>query len=68
MARKELPTLDEALEQAGLLSGMMELREKKGLERGKREEKQNIINLLKSGKSAEEILQIMENGIAEMAT
>jgi len=67
MAKRELPTLDEALEQAGLLSGMMELREKKGLERGRREEKQNIINLLKSGKSAEEILQLMENGIAGMA-
>jgi hypothetical protein len=39
-----------------------------GLEQGRQEEKQNIISLLKSGKSAEEILQLMENGIAEVAT
>ena len=72
----ELPTLEEALERAGLLQGMMELLEKKitarimerGLVQGKREAEQNIINLLKSGKSAEEIIQLMENGIVEMST
>jgi hypothetical protein len=77
----ELPTLEEALERAGLLEGMMELLEKKiterilargleqgmeqglarGLEQGKREGEQNIINLLKRGKSPEEIIQLVEN-------
>jgi hypothetical protein len=32
-----------------------------GRQQGKREEKQNIIGLLKSGKSAEEIIQLIEN-------
>jgi hypothetical protein len=32
-----------------------------GEEKGRQEEKKNIINLLKSGKSAEEIIQLMEN-------
>jgi len=32
-----------------------------GREKGREEEKQTIINLLKSGKSAEEIIQLMEN-------
>jgi len=41
---------------------------KKVMEQGKREAEQNIINLLKSGKSTEEIIQIMENGIVGMAT
>ena len=59
MAVDELPTLDEAIEEAGLLSEWMELREKKGLERGRREGEQNIINLLKSGKSPEEIILLM---------
>jgi len=112
MARKELPTLEEALEEAGLLQDMIDYVTKKitkrvtenvtekitenvtkkvtenvtkkvtenvtkkvtenvtekAMEQGKREAKQNIINLLKSGKSAEEILQIMENGITGMAT
>jgi hypothetical protein len=59
MAVEELPTLEEALEMAGLLPGMMEYCEKKGMERGRREEKRNIITLLKSGKSPEEIIQLM---------
>jgi hypothetical protein len=42
--------------QEGLVEGRAE-----GLAEGKREEKQNIITLLKSGKSAEEIIQFMEN-------
>jgi predicted transposase/invertase (TIGR01784 family) len=32
-----------------------------GIQQGKREEKQNIIGLLKSGKSAEEIIQLIEH-------
>jgi len=63
MAEEELPTIEEALEMAGLLPGMMEYCEKKGLKRGleqgKREAEQNIITLLKSGKSPEEIIQLM---------
>jgi len=34
---------------------------REGRAEGKREGEQNIINLLKSGKSAEEIIQLMEN-------
>jgi hypothetical protein len=60
MAKRGLPTLEEALTEIGVLPKM--------IERAKREEKKNIINLLKSGKSAEEIIQLMENGIVEMST
>ena len=59
MAEEELPTIEEALEMAGLLPGMMEYCEKKGIERGKREAEQNIVTLLKSGKSPEEIIQLI---------
>jgi predicted transposase/invertase (TIGR01784 family) len=41
--------------QEGIQQGM-----EKGIQQGKREGEQNIINLLKSGKSAEEIIQLIE--------
>jgi hypothetical protein len=59
MARRGLPTLKEALTEIGLLDIYEQV-----MEQGRREEKQNILNLLKSGKSAEEIIQLMENGTA----
>ena len=68
MVKRGLPTLEEVLEEAGLLPLMTERAMERGLERGKREAEQNIINLLKSGKSAEEIIQLMENGIGGMST
>ena len=82
MARRGLPTLEEVLKEMGLLlryeQGLEKGLEKgleqgleKGLEQGKaegkREGEQNILNLLKSGKSPEEIIQLMENGIAGMS-
>ena len=63
MARRGLPTLEEALTEVGFLPRFEEYCK----EKGRREEKQNIINLLKSGKSAEEIIQLMENGIVGTA-
>jgi len=68
MARRRMPTLEEALDEIGVLPKMIERSEKRGLERGRREGEQNIINLLKSGKSPEEIIQLMENGIVGMST
>ena len=76
MARKKEKTLEEVFTEAGFipewteqarLQGLEQGRVQ-GLEQGKREEKQNIITLLKSGKSAEEIIQLMENGILGMST
>jgi predicted transposase/invertase (TIGR01784 family) len=49
---------------AGIQEGMQQGMQKgmqRGIQQGKREEKQNIIGLLKSGKSAEEIIQLIEN-------
>jgi len=71
MARRKRETFEEVFTRAGLIPewierGRVQGREQ-GLEQGKREEKQNIINLLKSGKSAEEIIQLMENGIVGTA-
>jgi len=68
MAKRGLPTLEEAVAEAGLLPGIIEIGRQKGIQQGKRETEQNIINLLKSGKSAEEIIQLMESGIVGMPT
>jgi len=64
MARKKRKTLEEVFTEAGFIP---EWTERARVE-GKREGEQNIINLLKSGKSAEEIIQLMENGIVGMST
>jgi hypothetical protein len=64
MAKRKRETFEEVFTRAGLIPEWIE----RGREQGKREEKQNIINLLKSGKSAEEIIQLMENGIVGMST
>jgi hypothetical protein len=68
MARRGLPTMEEVLTEMGILPRIEEYYTKKGLEQGKREAAQNIISLLKSGKSAEEIIQLMENGIVGIST
>jgi len=72
MARKKEKTLEEVFTEAGFIPEWTERARvqglEQGLEQGKREAAQNIINLLKSGKSAEEIIQLMENGIVGMST
>jgi len=49
--------LEKVFEEVGWIAKW----EARGEEKGRQEEKKNIINLLKSGKSAEEIIQLMEN-------
>ena len=61
MVRRKRKTFEEVYTENGVIPGYIEQGRVQGLEQGKREEKQNIINLLKSGKSAEEIIQLMEN-------
>jgi len=72
MARKKRKTLEEVFTEAGFIPEWTERARvqgrEQGLEQGKREGERNIINLLKSGKSAEEIIQLMENGILGMST
>jgi len=68
MARRKRKTLEEVFTEAGFIPEWTERARIQGLEQGKREGEQNIINLLKSGKSAEEIIQLMENGIVGMPT
>jgi len=64
MAKRKRKTFEEVFTEAGLIPEWTERARvqgrEEGLEQGKREGEQNIINLLKSGKSAEEIIQLME--------
>jgi len=52
---------EKVFEEVGWIAKWEARGEVKGEARGRQEEKKNIINLLKSGKSAEEIIQLMEN-------
>jgi len=57
--------LEKVFEEVGWIAKWEARGEARGIavgeEKGRQEEKKNIINLLKSGKSAEEIIQLMEN-------
>jgi len=68
MAKRKQKTFEEVFTEAGLIPEWIERGRVQGLEQGKREAERNIINLLKSGKSSEEIIQLMENGILGMST